>query len=451
MNQGYAGGRVALRTLSDSPVLAPLARVAERVGVDLVLFGSVATRALLFDAALVQPADLFELVEHAADIDLAHTGPASATLPLRAAIADLLPMAPWFRWSIIDRDESARLERLRPFNISVPLRQLRIGTEPRGDVDGISELLARALHGEVDIHSNEAFRSSPRSGYDTEASAVLLYIDTWLDVLEVQKRSGRPARVRAHPSANDLMGSGLARLATLSAEGRSIALRRLWYRLASTGMRMPPDLFEAMRDTFNLTGLVTVMEDALYPAGSFGRTASAPTLLSSYVGDEAFRVPSVVKGGFGEYHGWLDEALGRVSIFSPSDGMIPAPMQLGEGNEVIAAVCSIPLRHGGNAPSIFDEPLAQDFIHVALPASRGELDDIVPEKLTAVVMANGPHGTLILPAFSSVSTALPFGYPRPQCDRVLTRSARCTVRLNVGGMINHIEKLDVFLVKGNWE
>ncbi len=46
---------MALRTLWDSPHLAPLARAAEKADVEVELFGSVATRALLFDAIGVAP------------------------------------------------------------------------------------------------------------------------------------------------------------------------------------------------------------------------------------------------------------------------------------------------------------------------------------------------------------------------------------------------------------
>src|SRR5277367_1854152 len=166
---------MALRTLSDSSVLAPLARAAERAGVDVVLFGSVAARALLMDAAKIEPRSMFELAEHVSDIDLAHTGPPSATALLQATIAEQMPTAPWFRWSIVDRDRLALLDRLRSFNIGVPLRQLRLGSQPFGDGDITATLLERALDGQVGIFDNEAFRSSPRSGYDTEASAVLLY------------------------------------------------------------------------------------------------------------------------------------------------------------------------------------------------------------------------------------------------------------------------------------
>jgi hypothetical protein len=148
---------MTLKTVSDSPALLPLARAAERVGVDIVLFGSVVTRSMLLDAAKAEPPDLFALAEHVADIDLAHTGPASVTPLLRAAIADLVPMAPWFRWSIVDRQGLTQIDKLGQFNINVPLRQLRLSTQPPREGDNSEELLQRALDGDVEIVPNERF------------------------------------------------------------------------------------------------------------------------------------------------------------------------------------------------------------------------------------------------------------------------------------------------------
>ena len=84
-------------SLREIPAFAPLARVADQLGIDLLLFGSVASRAAILSAAGGLPTDLFELCEHASDIDIAHTGTAEVTAKVCSAIADQYPFTPWFR------------------------------------------------------------------------------------------------------------------------------------------------------------------------------------------------------------------------------------------------------------------------------------------------------------------------------------------------------------------
>jgi hypothetical protein len=152
----------------------------------------------------------------------------------------------------------------------------RLGTQPVGDIGGTAELLARALDGNVGIVGNEAFGASPRTGYDTEASAALLYIDATVDVFEAQQRSGRRVAVNQDLQARELVKAGLARLLTLSDDGREAALRRLWYRLSEVGLRISPRLFEYARDVFELGTLPEVMQNAGYPAVSSGSTQARP-------------------------------------------------------------------------------------------------------------------------------------------------------------------------------
>ena len=89
-------------SLREIPAFEPLARVADYLGLDLIVFGSVASRASIMCAFGLNPDDLFELCEHTSDIDIAHTGSAAITPHVRSAIAAMHPFAPWFRWSIID-------------------------------------------------------------------------------------------------------------------------------------------------------------------------------------------------------------------------------------------------------------------------------------------------------------------------------------------------------------
>lgn len=439
---------MALKTLSDSRALLPLARAAERAGVDIVLFGSVATRALLLDAANIEVRDLFELTEHTTDIDLAHTGPPSATPFLQSAIADFVPMAPWFRWSIVDRDELARMDQLLPFNIKIPLRQLRIGSQPIGDSNSINVILDRALVGKVEIFGNTEFNSSPRSNYDTESSASLLWIDAALDVIEVGLRSRQFYDVEIDASFYELLNTGVERLKNLADGGRDAALRRLWYRLSSIGLRISPSFFKRIQSQLQLGVLLDVMSKAGYPTASFGNDASAVTLISAHLGKGIFRVPLTVGtvDAFGESRNALDAIL---QVFS--ERLLSAPIKLSEGNDVIAEIRSIPVNQGISSSSIAKGPLAQEFIYVSLPAKNGELSDISSDELTAVVIAHRSDGPLLIPAFASVSVAIGTKAftGSDKFDRFV--SERCTIRLNLTGMLGGVEKLDIFLVKDTSE
>ncbi|QIO43071.1 hypothetical protein HA464_03105 [Rhizobium leguminosarum bv. trifolii] len=180
---------MALRTLCDSSVLALIAIAAERVGVEAVLFGGVASRALLFDAAGLSARDLFELAEHVADIEIGHTGPSDLTPSFAKAIASFMPLAPWFRWSIVDRYGLDEIASFQPHGITVPRRRLGLGTKRLFDPREIPTLLKRALVGDIDLLANLRFDAS-----SMEASAALLYIDAVIDIIETYARRPRPRR-----------------------------------------------------------------------------------------------------------------------------------------------------------------------------------------------------------------------------------------------------------------
>lgn len=437
---------MALRTLWDSPILAPLARAADRVGLELEVFGSVATRALLFDSAEIRVRDLFELVEHVSDIDIGHNGPAWMTLDLEAAIIQEVPSASWFRWSILDRDGMAERRSLQKFNIDVPLRNLRLGTKWRDSAQRVNGLLSRALRGDVDILPNEAFGASPRAGFDTEASAGLLYIDVAVDVLEVQARAGRRLAAPSNIRTRELINEGVRRLGELSESGRSIAMRRLWYRLASTAVRMPPVLFEAAADFFDLHRLLGLLDEAGFPVDSLGRETIQPILISGYLGDDRFRTPLTTgaEDGFGDWGGALAESLASFSVDPFS--IVANPVTLAPGNQVVAAIRSVSLR-SGVAPSVGSPRLLkQDFLHISLPIPR-DLRELDAEQLTAIVIGHGDDGPALLPTFAVASVQKNLKHLVIAGGSLAAE--RCTIRLNLAGQIEGLEKIDVYLVRGD--
>jgi hypothetical protein len=216
---------------------------------------------------------------------------------------------------------------------------------------------------------------------------------------------------------------------------------------------MSPWLFDRTRNFFGLGDLLEAMGRAGYPVASFGNDAYSPLLVSASLGNGEFRVPFTVAGenSFGERRGWLDAALSGLSVQLSTDVTVPDFIELGHGNNVIAAVRAIPVRHGSSPSSISKGPLAQEFIHIGLTPMGGELDGITPDKLTAIVVGHQSEGLSLLPAFASVSMALPIKAGLSPDDNVWPSSTRCTIRLNMAGMLDSIDKLDVFLVKGAWQ
>lgn len=440
---------MVLRSLQDSPTLMPLARAAKRAGVELELFGSVATRAFLFDAAKAPERDLFELAEHVADVDLRHTGPPSATERLRRAIAVELPMANWFRWSITDREQAAEAERLRAFNIGLPLRELRLGTEPADDTDAVYQLLFRALDGDIEIIPNDRFSASPRASRDTEATAALIYIDAAVDVLETQYRARRPYRPGVDLRTSELASRGLDRLRDLQGAARGAALRRLWYRLAGTAVRISPELFEAAANFFDLEPLIGLLDAEGFPARLLGQESDRVTAISAYLADGNYRVPVSVAADnlYADWTGLLNADLARSTMGALPDDAT-APIELGRGNDVMAAIRSIPLRKGVSPSSIGAGPLIEDFFHLSMPFPSAAGSTNV-EQLTAIVVGRGPEGPTLLPAFASVSRALPDWLRADGPDEVNGR--RITIRFNLAGMVSDETEIDVFLVRADSE
>lgn len=445
---GLVDSAMTIATLWDSPVLAPIAEAGLAVGLNVTLFGSVASRALLWSEASIKAKSLFDLAPHLSDIDLAHDGPPSSTVALRAALEAIVPMAPWFRWSVVDRKGLAEIDRLVPTNIRVPLRELRLGTLPQGQIEKTANVIQRALEGEVDIVGNEAFNNSPRADKDTETSAALIYLHAFLDVNECLSKQENAVQPEVSRKLYDIMEQGHTRLSRLSESGRALALQRLWYLFSGLEMRLPGAslLFE---DWFALP-LHSLFHDlgaAGYPAAAFSTKEQAPLLVSSRLDTGQFRTPFRVEGGnFGDRDDELGELL-NLSIGKDDSGLV----ELADGNTAIAAIRSIELRKGNSPSSVATGPLAQEFVHIRLPAANGELTDVAPERLTPLVFGFNDNGAIMIPANASVYTPAPHQFsswplPFPHGPDPET----CTIRLDLSAMPSDCQRMNVMLVKGDF-
>lgn len=441
---------MALTRLQESSVLAPIARAAEHVGVDAVLFGSVACRALLFDAAGVPAKDFFELAEHAADIDIGHTGPSYLTGRFAEEIASRMTLAPWFRWSIVDRDGLAAQNSLAGFNIGVPLRQLRLGTQRLFDPRETRGLLRRALDGNIDLIRNPRFDQSPRSAFDTPASAVLVYVDAAIDVLQTYLRRA-PRKSLGGPGqrdpAMDLAAEGVRRLKEMAEPDRRQALRRLWYRLAGSAIRVSPSVFALAVDYFGLYPIVEVLEQAGYPASRLSERSAIP-ILSPYLGNGHYRMPTMMDtvDPSRDWNGALQTALQEMAAPSwfddPSDPIVLAP-----GNDVISGLRGIPIEKGESPSSRSLSHEGQEFFHLSMPLPD-DRPDLHSASLTAVAIGHSFEGSSLIPAYASVSTALPWPFDR---DPEWTHGGRCTVRISLPGLGKHFSKVDVYLLRSKME
>lgn len=116
-------------SFADFPALAPLELIGNDLGINLVLFGGSASRALMhkFAGSLDDKTTLFDLAPFSSDFDLSHDGDNDVTRQLRERIADGIPFAGWFRWSVLDGEKSRAAYAARAKSTNVPLRRIEIG------------------------------------------------------------------------------------------------------------------------------------------------------------------------------------------------------------------------------------------------------------------------------------------------------------------------------------
>lgn len=431
---------MALRTLYDSPVLEPIARAAEKVGLEAFLRGGVASRAMLFDAAGVPAKDLFELVEHAAVIEIGHNGTADRTPDLEGAIAAMVPLSPWFRWSIMDQDGLAAIEERQRGRFEVPLRQLRLGMHRPRPPSGTVRLLRRALRGQIDLRSPEFdayYLTTPLS----LVSVVLVYVDAAFDVIQADLRRRPPVWSgpgQSAPSAN-MVRAAVSRFDELDRFERMLSLRRLWYRFASSALRLSTDLLQSAVEHFGLGPLLALLDDSGYPAFRLVAGDGVP-IISAYSDDEGFLAPLMMddEADSVDWPSAFKHALADVDASSYFDD----PIRLAPGNLVVSGLRAIPIRKGPGASSRSKIGLPQEFLHLALRMT--DAPKIVdPRDLTTVILGHGRDGSSLLTGFGSASIPM----ERP-IDGFVSRSAqRCTVRVNLLELHEDVDVIDVFLVR----
>ena len=102
-------------SFDDFPAIAPLELIASDLRINLTLFGGAASRALMYKIAEspYEKATLFDLAPFSSDFDLSHDGDKEVSSQLRKRIADDVPFASWFRWSILDGDQASAARRDR--------------------------------------------------------------------------------------------------------------------------------------------------------------------------------------------------------------------------------------------------------------------------------------------------------------------------------------------------
>lgn len=435
---------MTIKTLHDVAALRPLARVADKLAIELVLFGSVATRVALRDRFEIPTESLFEVTEHVADIDLAFLGPGQMLETVRSAIADEVPMAPWFRWSIADRAQFEEHLALNKSNWKIPLRTVRIGSDPSRTHLGPLRDLDAGLRGT--FGENPEFGESGRAKVDTELSATFLYIDTLLDLLEVNSLAALDDPVRFEPSTVQAsIREGLKRLARLDDDGRALALRRLWYRMTGVVSRASPSLFDHIIERMELQELMMRLTEYVHDDERLQRLSDSrrPLTVSASILPERYRLAPAPTGQdpFAAGPDSLDKAL------THEDGSVIAT--LAPGNAVIASVRRLKVSPGKAPSSARSKCLPQEFAHISIPFAGSRFAELRPEDLTAVAVGGRNLEPVLLPAYAVVSRSLAnrswLGARGDHVHRDVA-DGRWTIRLNLPAMLESMQSLDVFLI-----
>lgn len=452
---------MTILTLHDVPVLEPLAHVADELATDLVLFGSVASRIALRDQFEVPVQSLFDVAEHISDIDVAHLGPPGQTKRVRAAIAEHVPMASWLRWSVIDRTEFWRRTALAHYNWKVPLRSARIGSAPSlTNLSVLSNIRQAAQFAE-----NRLFDSSPRASYDTEAAALFLHLDGLIDLAEVGRLPGSDfassINIGTVQSAVRAATQRIERLSMAAEIGdelrRNAAIRRLWYRLASVAFRLSPLAF---RDLIERAGLSEFLEflDRAFKGGGFQRLlrGGKPVVISAAQDPwrNDFRLPpapTIEDDPFRVSDEELNEQLRRSFAKRERSLASTEPVELADGNHVVAAIRNVPVNRGFSRSTPKGRSLPEEFVHISLPMHAWQVNAFPVERLTAVAFGLHDGDVNLLPAYASVSKSieLPIDEPQPcpeLSDGFMGSPGRWTIRLNLPGALNEIEALHFYLI-----
>lgn len=442
------GAGVIPRTMREVTVLEPLVRAAERLGVDLILFGSAASRVALLHAAEDPPRSLFEIAEHASDIDLAHTGPPALTERLRIEIEREVPLAPWLRWSLIDWSGWANFQIQQEMNFGIPLRRVQLATHSMLNAPQ-EEAIAQALDGTVAFQWNEAFKYSPRAARDTEVSAALVHFDAVVDVagLGRLREPGMPLRWDPELTVRAIE-TGLGRLREMDRANGILAARRMWYRFAALAMRVPMEFIVPRRAFFpDFDPVANALAEWGYGGSieALRQDVTRPFVLSATDRDGSFRFDPVA-----DRTTTSDPdpyAAFRKSADRLGDGR--EGFDLASGDRVLSAITDLNVRRGETPSERGWGALAQEFVHVSVVAGEVAARRAV-ENLSAIAIGHGKRGSILLPAYAIVSRGASFG--RQAAASIPERfpfNGRTTIRLNFAGMLDDVDRVDVFLVGGD--
>ena len=431
------------QSMHDIAVLKPLVKIGERLGIDLILFGSAATRAVLLCAVDRQPNTLFELAEHASDIDLAHTGPPALTVRLRSEIEKTVPLASWLRWSILDKKGWEEHLRQVAMNLKVPLRAVQLSTQQNLSSHH-NETIEQALDGKIYFGWNKRFQFSPRAVHDTEVSAALLFCDAVVDVATLES-FGREMRPQWHPEVLRTLSwaieAGKMRLNKMNEQNAALATRRIWYRFASLAIRAPHFLGDPH---FPATSVLKAAGEILVEHGYpniidvMKQTPSCPILLSASIKVGVFRFDPLPTN---EARSADDpEAVFRTSTEKLShDG---EGYSLESGNRVLQTAINLKVRRGSAPSEPASGALSQEFVHISFGLD-GIGEKMAEEDLSAIVIGHSTNSSVLLPAYAIVSKA-------SSVPNTPQNTCRATVRLNFAGNLHTQDRIDVFLVGRSW-
>jgi hypothetical protein len=386
---------------------------------------------------------LFDIASHMSDIDLGHSGPRWKSPILRAAIESLVPMAPWFRWSIYDRDQMRYLENYKETNIRVPLREIQLGMSPSSSEDS-RQILEDALRGRIVLLNSGAFHRSPRAYFDSEASAALTYIDSMLDLIDLKIISSAEHENQILAPVFGIIDTGIRRLNEMKGTNRDLAMRRLWYLFSRSAARMGPvSLWNLLdREERSLWSLVHTLDTAGYPASIFTAKSGNAVLISNYLHSGDFRLPlqvgTVRSDGCNEF---LAELLRTAFPTGATEQVV-----LAEGNSAISAVTGIEVRRGASPSAISMPPLVQEFAHIVLPLP-GVSASAPAAELTAVTFGHSSDGVELLPQFAAVYSNEIRMASRTQDQSYSDFPYACTFRLNLTDAVSDYSEIDVIIIR----
>jgi len=180
--------------------IAPFERlgaIAERLGLELILFGGTACRAAMHLTYASHHLDIFDLAPFSSDIDLEHSGDSDDTLQLLYAIQEEIPFASWFRWSINDKEKARKAAAARQRSTHVPLRQIRFSTHHAAEISNaaICDLARR----EVSLQRNPAFRDGVISNEhrDLELYGLMMALNAEAEMRDIAGDVGPTLRTLA--------------------------------------------------------------------------------------------------------------------------------------------------------------------------------------------------------------------------------------------------------------